>query len=72
MATAAAEVLLVPPGAEVTGKSARLLWACRVLLKGRNRTKRSMTLLKSIFIFIEFAGCFLKNDCLLNSKPKAS
>jgi hypothetical protein len=31
-----------------------------------------MTLLRNIFIFIEFAGFFLKNKWLFNSKPKAN
>ena len=72
VATPVVEVVLVPPEAEVTGKSVRLLWACRRLLNGRKRTERSMTLLKNIFIFIEFARFLLKDDCLFDSKPKAN
>ena len=46
----------VPPGVAIAEDSAKLVWACKRLLNGNKRAVRSINLVKSIFIFIEFRG----------------
>src|ERR1017187_8234689 len=41
---------VVPPGLTVAEESVKLVWACTTLLNGKQRTARSIQLLKSVFI----------------------
>jgi hypothetical protein len=46
----------VPPGLTVAEESVKLVWACTTLLNGKQRTARSVQLLKNMIIFIELRG----------------
>ena len=46
----------MPPGLTVAEESVKLVWACTTLLNGKQRTARSVQLLKNMIIFIELRG----------------
>ena len=42
---------VVPPGGAVAEESAKLVWACKILLNGNKKAVKSMEFLKSAFFF---------------------